>query len=123
MRIKIRTVSVITDGAGDFSTSADFEGGFLLRISYVPDGTSPLDTGADLTVTESNTGTAVYTQANIGVSAFTKLPRLPIASAVDGVDSTTVFDYIPVNDKLTVTIAAGGASKVGIVYLYIGEPS
>lgn len=121
MNITQRTVLVTTSAGGAYSADIFPEKGILMRISYKPDGSTPLDTGADLTITESNSGIVVYTQANIGTAAFTKLPRAPICSIADGVNSTSVFDYVPIADKLTLTIASGGATKSGTFYLVFGE--
>ena len=120
MRIAVYTFNALTDASGDYSSDAIPIDGFLLRISYKPSG-SPLDTGADLTLVESATGLTIYTQANIGTTAYTKLPRRLIASTADGADSTTTFDLLPVNDKLTLTIANGGNALSGTFYLYIGQ--
>lgn len=121
MNIVQRSFSVVTSAGGAYSSDAILVKGILLRISYKPDATTPLDTGADLTITETATGLTIYTQANIGTTAFTKLPRRLIASTADGADSTTLFDYLPICDKLTVTIAQGGATKSGTIFLMIGE--
>lgn len=120
MRIAVHTVNVVTSAGGAYSSDPIHVDGFLLRISYKPSGT-PLDTGADLTLVESGTGLTIYTQANIGTAAFSKLPRKLIASAADGAESTTEFDLIPINDKLTLTIAAGGNVLSGTFYLHIGQ--
>lgn len=121
MHIVNTKVPVTTDASGDFEVVIGTCEGILMRITYVPDGSTPLDTGADLTITETGTTQVIYTQTNIGTSAFIKLPRHPIASTTDGVDSTTVFDYIPVNDQLQLTIAQGGNAKSGVFWITTGK--
>ncbi len=120
MQIESKTVVALTSAGGDYSADIFPIKGILMRISYKPHASTPLDTGGDLTITESNSGIVIYTQSNIGTAAFTKLPRSPICSTADGVDSTTVFDYLPVADKLTLTIANGGNAKTGTFYLVFG---
>lgn len=121
MKIIVKTISVVTNSSGAVSSDPFPVSGFLMRISYKPDGANPLATGADLTLTETNTGLTIYTQADIGVTAFTKLPRKPISSTVDGVDSTTIYDYVPVTDRMTLTIAQGGNTKSGTFYVVYSE--
>lgn len=120
MRIAVHTINVTTDASGDYESDPIPVDGFLMRLSYKPSG-SPLDTGADVTLTETLTGLTIYSQANIGTSAFTKLPRKFIANAADGADSATIFDLIPINDKVTLTIASGGNALTGTFYMVIGQ--
>lgn len=123
MKIQMRTIDIVTSAGGAYTADVFPINGLLMRISYKPNGSTPLDTGADLLITESNSGIAIYTQANIGTAAFTKLPRSPISSNADGVDSTTVFDYIPIADRLTVSITNGGNTKSGQLFIVFGESS
>ena len=120
MKIVMKTIPVTTSAGGDFSESVFPEKAIFMRLSYKPSG-DPIDTAGDLTITESATGVVLYTQANIGTAAFTKLPRAPICPYTDGINSATVFDYIPTADKLTLTIANGGNAKSGTFYLLFGE--
>ena len=120
MRIIRRTVTVTTDSSGDYTEVIGASNGLLLKISYVPDGTSPLDTGADLTIT-SNIAETIYSQDDIGTSAFNRLPRQLIADAADGSVSTTVYDYIPIEGPMTVTVANGGDTLGGVFHIYIGQ--
>ncbi len=117
----MKTISIVTSAGGAYTADVFPINGLLMRISYKPDASTPLDTGADLVITESASGIAIYTQANLGTAAFTKLPRAPIASSVDGADSTTVFDYIPIVDKITVSITNGGSVKSGKLFIVFGE--
>lgn len=120
MRVKrVGPISVTTDASGDAEATTDLLNGLLLKLHYIPDASNPLDTGADLTITNELEETLV-THANIGTSAFTRLYRQLIAAAADGAASTTLYDHIPVCEKLTLTIANGGDTLSGVFYLYLG---
>ena len=121
MDISILTVDITTDASGDFTADYTVDDGLFAMLRYVPDGASPLDTGADLTITHGPTGFAYYTHANIGTSAFSKMPRQLIADAADGTDSTTIYDYAMIRNTLTVTIANGGNAKSGKLYIWISK--
>jgi hypothetical protein len=120
MNISMYQVDVVTNAGGVYTSEVIQKRGILMRISYKPSGT-PLDTLSDLSITETNTGLNIYTQADIGLTAFTKLPRAPICPNTTGVDSSTVFDYVPTATKLTLSITQGGNVKSGTFYLFFGE--
>jgi hypothetical protein len=121
MTVQVLQANVLTDGSGDFTITLPCGGGEVMQVRYVVDGSSPLATGADLTITETTTGVNVLTMANIGVSSFTRSPREFVANPADGVVSSTNVDRIAVHRSLTFTIAQGGAAAVGTFYVYIQE--
>lgn len=99
--------------------------GRVLQIAYVPDGSTPLDTNADLTLTGESSGTAIATLSNIGTSAFTKCPRQPThgitgtALVYAGTDGVNVPVCIA-GERIKVVVAQGGVSKIGTLHLFIG---
>lgn len=123
--INLVTVAITTDASGDFSAPVQANGR-LLQYRYVPDGSSPLDTGADLTISGATTGFAYVAQSNIGTSAFAKAPRQPVhdsagAASLYAVAGEPVEDYMWIGgEQLTVTIAQGGNALSGTLYLWIG---
>lgn len=121
MKIIMRQIPVTTNASGVAVAESVPVYGLLMRISYKPDASTPLDTGASISLVESQSGLPLYSQAAIGLTAFTKLPRRPISSSIDGTDSTAVFDYIPVADKVTLSVSAGGNVKKGTFYMVWGE--
>lgn len=121
MTMQVLTVSIATDASGDFTITAPSSGGLLKQVRYVVDGSDPLATGADLTITDTKTGANILTMANIGVSSFTRLPREFVANPADGVVSSTNVTEIPIHNEITVTIAQGGNTKVGTVHIWVGE--
>ena len=121
MTMQVLQANVLTDGSGDFTITLPSGGGLLRQVRYVVDGSSPLATGADLTLVETVTGVNLLTMTNIGVSSFTRLPRELEANPTDGVVGTANIGLIAVHKSLTITIAQGGAAKVGTFYVYIEE--
>ncbi len=121
MTIQVLQANVVTDGSGDFTITLPCGGGEVMQVRYVVDGSTPLATGADLTITETTTGLNVLTMANIGTSSFTRVPRKFVANPADGVESTTNIDRLAVHRSLTFTIAQGGATTIGTFYVYIQE--
>lgn len=119
MQVKRHTVSITTDASGDASVKAQGAMGIFLQMRYVPDGSSPLATGANLAITEDKSGYNLLTMAAIGTSAFERVSRQTVANADDGVETTTL-DYIVLADDATVTIDSGGNSLSGTFYLYFG---
>jgi len=121
MTIQLLQADVLTDGSGDFTITLPAGGGEVMQVRYIVDGSNPLATGADLTITETTTGVNILTMTNIGVSSFTRLPRKFVADPSSGVESTTNIDRLAVHKSLTFTIAQGGAATVGTFYVYIQE--
>ncbi len=126
MTMQLVTVPVTTSGAGAFSTTISAPGRRLLQYRYVPDGTAPLDTGADIDLVGATTGFVYINQDNIGTSAFQKLPR-HASHDETGVASLYAAAGEPVEDKmaagneqLTFTVANGGATKLGTFYFWFG---
>jgi hypothetical protein len=121
MTIQLLTVSITTDAGGDFTITAPSGGGLVKQVRYVVDGSSPLDTGADLTITDTKTGANILTMVNIGTSSFTRLPREFVANPADGVVSSTNVAEIPIHNEITVTVAQGGNTKLGTVHIWVEE--
>jgi hypothetical protein len=125
MSIQTITVAITTSSGGAFTTDTIPVSGKVVQYRYVPDGSNPLDTGADLDIVGAVTGVVVANQDDIGTSAFTKAPRQAThdatgaASLMDTTDSEPVEDYIFINEPLTVTIANGGDTLSGTLYIWI----
>jgi hypothetical protein len=119
-------LTLTVDASGDATVyTSDPVMGRVLQLRYVPDGTSPLDTNADLTITGEITGVAVATLSNIGTSAFTKVPR----QATHGVTGTALVyaaaDAVsePVylaGERVKCVVAQGGNAKTGTLYVTVG---
>lgn len=125
-KVSLVTVAIETNGDGDFSVTVPVPDGRLLQYRYVPDGASPLATGADIDVVGATTGFVYVNQDNIGTSAFTKAPRQPVhdnagAASLYADSGEPVEDHVFIGgEQLTVTIDEGGDTNLGTLYLWIG---
>ncbi len=122
----IRHVLTLTvDTSGDATVYTPVVSGRVLQLRYVPHASTPLDTNADLAITGEETGVAIATLSNIGLSAFTKVPR----QATHGVTGTALVyaaadavsepPYVA-GERIKVVVAAGGVSKVGTLHILVG---
>lgn len=120
-------VSVTTDASGDVTayTGAAVDGE-VLSIRYVPHASTPLDTGGDITITGEDSGTAVVTITNIGVSAVTYAPRqathtVAAAASLYAGGGLAVNDRIAIaGERIKVVVAAGGNAKLGKFHITVG---
>jgi hypothetical protein len=117
-QLKRETISILTDGSGDFEVSTDkvINGG-IYQLRYVPDATNPLATGADITIVGRDTGVVVATLTDIGTAAFTLAPR-QVPHATDGTAGANSTELIILNEPLTITVAQGGADDAGTLYIW-----
>jgi|SRR6185436_20703680 len=120
----VLTLTVNASGAATVYTSKVVSGP-VLQLRYIPDATTPLDTGADLTITGEESGVAIATLSNIGTSAFTKLPR----QATHGVTGTALVyastdavaePVVVAGERIKVVVAQGGVSMTGALHVFVG---
>lgn len=123
----VTAVAGTTDssGAATIYASPSQFGGKVWGVRYVPDPTTPMATGADITITEALTGEAIITITNIGTSAVSFYPRAAVcdvtgtALTYDGTHPVT--DGIPINGQIKLVIAQGGNTKAtGTFYFWVG---
>lgn len=127
MTVHLHTVPITTNASGAFSANLLPVWGALLQYRYVPAASDALATGADLDIVGATTGFVYVDEDDIGTSAFSRAPR---QGADDFQGNALLFDAegepVPVplyvsGESLTVTIANGGDTKSGTLYLWIGE--
>lgn len=116
--------NILTNSAGAWSATMTPRAGTLRQYRYVPDGTSPLDTAADLDVAGAQSGFVYVNQDNIGTSAFQKLPRYATAdetgaASLYAAGGEPVEGAMAVAEPITATIANGGDTKKGVLYVWI----
>lgn len=122
--VDIVKVAITTDASGNFSKTVAVPSGAFVQYRYVPHASTPLGTGADLDVTGATTGFVYANQDDIGTSAFSKTPRVATHD-VAGVASLYASGGEPVEsaafvgEPLTVTIANGGNTLSGTLYIWI----
>ncbi len=118
--------TLTVDASGNATVYSDrLATGVVAQIRYVPDGTSPLDTGADLTITGEVSGLPIATLTNIGTSATGWAPRQAThstagAAALYAAAGTAVNDRIAIaGERIKVAVAQGGVSKTGTLYIWV----
>lgn len=120
------TVALAVNASGDQTTYTDVVNGSVIAIYYVPDGTNPLATGADLTITGETTGIPIITITNIGTTAVNFAPRQAVcgitgAASLYAAGGTAVQDRIAIaNERIKIVVAQGGVSKFGTLYVVVG---
>lgn len=120
------SVAVATDGSGAFSKTIQPSGGRFLQMRYVPDGSSPLDTGSDIDLAGATSGYVYLNQDNIGTSAYELAPRQATSDETGAAllyaaagEAVTDFIYLA-GEPLTFTVANGGDTKSGTFYFWFG---
>lgn len=120
-------VSVTTDASGDVTGYTDQQvNGEILAVRYVPPGASPLDTGADVTITGADSGTPIITITNLGTSAVSYAPRqathsVAAAAALYAAGGAAVNDRIAIAGELIkIVVAQGGNALTGKFHITVG---
>lgn len=119
--ISKHSINVTTDSGGAFDDTTSVPVfGELMAILYTPDGTSPLDTGADIVVTGKQSALPIVTKANIGTSAFVMAPRQATHAVGDGAALLYAAGGAPVTDRIVIAgesirlvVANGGNALKG----------
>lgn len=126
MYVERHEIAVLTDASGDFEGFTPVVSGRVLQVRYIPDGTSPLATGADLDITGEGSGVVVAGHDDIGTAAFTRAYRQATHGA-DGSASLYAATGEPVEsavvvaqERVKLVIANGGAAKAGVFHVYVG---
>lgn len=114
-------VTIVTDGAGAGLGLTPVVTGKVVSIRYVK---TDYAAGVDFTITAEATGETLWTQLDVNASV-TVAPRQPIHSsagvaALYAAGGTAIFDDIVlVRDRVSIAIAAGGATKTGTFHVVI----
>lgn len=125
--VKRHVVSVTTNASGDATAYSDeLATGVVRQVRYIPDGSTPLATGADVTITGEASGVVVLNQTNIGTSAYTVTPRQAThdtagAASLYAAGGEPVEDGVAVaQERLKLVVAQGGDTKIGQFHIYVG---
>jgi hypothetical protein len=116
--------NILTNSSGAWSQTIATKPGKFMQYRYVPDGTTPVDTNADLDIAGAQTGFVYANQDNIGTSAFQKLPRYATsdetgAASLYAATGEPVEGVMAVAEPITATIANGASTKKGVLYVWI----
>lgn len=128
MTLSMVQADITTDAGGNAIAYTPKCRGYLHLIRYVPDGGTPLATGADLTITEENTGLPLFAKVDIGTVAVQWLPRTPTHAAADGTallyaaGGTAQSDRLAIADsRIKVVCAQGGNVLKGAVQFWVDD--
>ena len=107
------TLAVSAGGAATAYTARPLSG-VLLGIWYE---VGDLDTGADIVVTQAESGAPVDTITNIAANAWRKA-MIPGFTTAGAATTAPVSEPMPVNGPLKFVVAQGGASKTGWAHVF-----
>lgn len=119
MQLVKLTVTTAVGGAGS-ATSDIVLNGLLRRFQYVK---TDFADGVDLTLKGQTTNITFLTLTDMN-AAVALTPGQPLVSAAgaeltyDGTDPVNAL--VPVAERLTVTVAAGGDAKTGTFWIWVG---
>jgi len=125
MYVERHEVAIETSAGGAFTGYTPVVTGEVVQYSYVPDGTTPLDTGADLDITGEQSGAVIANQDNIGTAAFTKAPRQASHGVAGGAalyaaaGEAVLVPIVVARERLKVVIAQGGNVKKGTLHIFV----
>lgn len=120
------TVPITTDGDGNAIGFTQPFSGHVESIHYVKDGTNGFATGVDFTITAEATGEVIWNENDVNSSAVRR-PRAAThttagAAALYAGGGAAVLDRIALGrDRVKVSVASGGANKVGTFIIVVGE--
>lgn len=118
MAFRHEYIPITTNASGAATVYSSPFVGLLHALIYLP-GSSGIDTGATVTVTDDATGYALWSKSNAGTSTLTRMPRGATVGITDtalvyaGTDA--VADRLPVVSRVKVVIASGGNTKSGAI--------
>ena len=119
-------ITLTTDASGNATAYSSVAHGDIRQMRYVPDGSTPLATGADLTITGEGSGLAITTLTDIGTSAVQWAPRQAThtilgAASLYAAGGTAVTDRIALaNERIKVVVAQGGNALTGVLSVWVG---
>lgn len=125
MYIERHALAITTNSSGAATVYSPTLQGRVVQVTYVPHASSPLDTGADFTVTEEDTGNAILTITNVGTSTVSYAPRQAThsvagAAALYAGGGSAVLDLIAVKGRIKLVVAQGGNTLQGTLYVWMG---
>lgn len=124
----VRHVIAVTTAADGTATaySAKRLVGFIQRIRYVPDDTTPLAATADIAITAEDSGAAILSLTDQAQLAADYAPRMPThstagAAALYAAAGAAVNALIPLaNERIKIVVAQGGNVLKGAYHVYVG---
>ncbi len=117
------SITTVTGGAATGYIETGQNGGRLVGLMYVKDGTVPYADTVTFAITEEDTGNALLTTGAISASTYFA-PRAATvtvanAAALYAAAGTAVNDLLPIVGRIKIVLASGGDAKVGKFYAYL----
>lgn len=120
-------IAVTTAADGSATVYSPPVNGPVLTIRYIKDGSTPLASTSDFTITAEATGEAILTAGNVNASA-TYAPRQPVITVANaaivyatGAAGAIVTDHITLaDDRVKIAVAQGGNATVGTFHVTVG---
>lgn len=122
--IRRHPVTVTTDGSGVVTAYSPKLNGKIVSIQYVKDGSNAYTDGVDFAITSEKTGEQIWTESNVNASKVC-YPRAALHSnagvaALYAAGGVAVLGQIGLgNDRVKITLAQGGANKVGVFHVVV----
>lgn len=113
------TLTTDASGDGTLTLPADASdgniNGLLVEIRFTPDGSSPYSDGFDYTVVGVDSGRTYFVEDVADTSAYGgyRQPTTATHDPSDGSETTTLGIPVVVNERLIITVADGGDTKIG----------
>jgi len=124
MHVKRHTVSITTDSSGDATVYTDvIDYGEIKQIRYAK---TDFADGVDFVVSLENTGVIVWDEDDVNASGTrcpqqaTHLNTTGAAALYAGGGSAVLRPVVVAGERIKVVVAAGGDTKTGTVYIWIG---
>jgi len=124
MHVKRHTVSITTDSSGDATVYTDvIDYGEIKQIRYAK---TDFADGVDFVVSLENTGVIVWDEDDVNTSGTrcpqqaTHLNTTGAAALYAGGGSAVLRPVVVAGERIKVVVAAGGDTKTGTVYIWIG---
>lgn len=117
---RAQRLDITTSSGGAATVYSEPFVGLLHAVIYMP-GSSGIDTGATVTLTDDVTGHALWSKSSAGTSTLSRLPRGATVGITDTAlvyaSTDAVADRLPVTSRVKVVIASGGSAKSGAVVI------
>jgi hypothetical protein len=118
MHVSRQTVDIVTATGGGATVYSGTITGRVGVIVYTKDGTTPLASTADFTVTAEATGEAIWSETNLNASKTVR----PVAAASTVTGAASSLTETPIwlaNDRVKIVVAQGGSEKLGSVQIVV----
>lgn len=112
MNVVRHTVDLVTATGGGATAYSPTVTGRIGAIVYTKDGSVPLASTADITITAEATGETVWSEANVNATKSVR-PVAPATTTTGAASSLTETPIWVSNDRVKIVVAQGGNTKSG----------